>query len=662
MIQANSIKKYLQVLSRYNNYNNLYLRGQLEKYQTIQPTIARNETLKENENKIYNEALTMANNDFKGLNHPIEKLAKMQHYGIPTRLIDLTINPLIALFFAVQDSESESAGNVYIYLPKEFDMESKEAKALSLLAITEDYSFDNLCSIYRKEYNEDILPKELKMLITKPLFIKHNEKLRKSNERLYNQKGAFVICNNKIQNDFITRDIITLDAIAPNAVIRIPYEYKEIVKSELDSIYKINETIIYPEFTSVSNYLKTKYSKPNIMCDEKYNIIEEKEQSILCAKRISIIATLTDNINILQIKKLAFNIIKRYQQNYDVIWVFIAKNGDDYIMRNWIFRAQWISKKLDPKFRPLTLKQNENNEYYYQEADSYSTLSDYYAEHVFQDDKLLLVCHKKILDIIYPVFVDLSKAADANDLVTLKTLIDKYQKNINYYYFKINDFGHSRNASFDEYLYLFDYAINAMDNLHLWCENSKLNNYSLMSELKKSLKEAANNFSQIIKKYNHWENIFNVTIIDYNNATLDTIKKKEYQYTQTIPISETAINVNFVINVNVNKDNTFFINGKTNLFDNASLMLSIRDNNEKLHSQGKTIVTQGYFQFPQMSNMGNGYPSGVYKAEITLSLPCAQSNEFVEKAGIEYENLKGEYVNRTGTGPTVKYCYIFELK
>ena len=40
-------------------------------------------------------------------------LAKMQHYGLPTRLIDVTLNPLVALYFACQNEETD--GEILIF-------------------------------------------------------------------------------------------------------------------------------------------------------------------------------------------------------------------------------------------------------------------------------------------------------------------------------------------------------------------------------------------------------------------------------------------------------------------------------------------------------------------------------------------------------------------
>ena len=54
------------------------------------------------ERKYYYDAVTNFSEEFARLSS-ISKLAKMQHYNYPTRLLDLTTNPLVALWFACSD-------------------------------------------------------------------------------------------------------------------------------------------------------------------------------------------------------------------------------------------------------------------------------------------------------------------------------------------------------------------------------------------------------------------------------------------------------------------------------------------------------------------------------------------------------------------------------
>ncbi len=271
--QANSVGTFIEhVLGMNHDGREVFYRGHSNRVKyRLEPSILRkddrgNFMYRDAEDRMYRELLVSNSVDFHGDVYTLDRLVRMQHYSLPTRLLDISSNPLIALYFACK-SNPDDDGEVIVFSMdrnqiKYFDSDTASCIA-NLTRLPQDskesidYSTDDVSTFNRQPAVERLLHfvKE-----EKPFFIAKMDpghlrsvicvKGKHTNSRIAFQSGAFLLFG---------QDATLNEGGTPEILIqRIGVSNKRAVLSQLDQL-NINESTVFPYIESSAKYIAAKF-------------------------------------------------------------------------------------------------------------------------------------------------------------------------------------------------------------------------------------------------------------------------------------------------------------------------------------------------------------------------------------------------------------------
>ena len=239
---------------------------------SLKPPVMRNPTVAGNEDVMLNDLMLRRPEDFSHNDPAIDRWVLAQHHGLPTRFLDITRNPLVALFFACEENPKDN-GEFYIFAVPPTLMRAYDAVEVSIIAnfarleqwMQDSLAWKNSADAYRESLNliTSMIREEkpyfegtvsfqelLQVIVVEP---KH------SPERIRIQSGAFLA--SALHERFEKAEILKKDKWAPvydDYSFVIPAPAKQIIKKELE-MFNITREILFPGLDSSARFVKERY-------------------------------------------------------------------------------------------------------------------------------------------------------------------------------------------------------------------------------------------------------------------------------------------------------------------------------------------------------------------------------------------------------------------
>ena len=259
-------------------------RGQMNIDWDAVPGIFRSDLvrLQQHEKRAIRDLISVHPGEFADDHTMFDRLVRMQHFGLPTRLMDVSLNPLVALYFATEPTTdgAPTDGLVSAFaIPEErekyydSDAVSCQANLANLTAsektaivdirakrppnspLAEEREHANDQEVYKRLHQFVRVEKPYFLPIIDPidLFKPYYVHPKRSNRRIVAQSGGFII-----YGLVPPRTINFAHAIAETR-FSIPHPVKSAIRASLD-LLGINESTLFPELDRAAKRITSVYS------------------------------------------------------------------------------------------------------------------------------------------------------------------------------------------------------------------------------------------------------------------------------------------------------------------------------------------------------------------------------------------------------------------
>lgn len=271
------VRKISSIKSEKKDRQLLY-RGHSKRSYNLIPSVFRTENLRKHEHLMLRQIIAEHPIEFINDRATFDMLVRAQHYGLPTRLLDVSINPLVALYFACCSDDQEN-GRVIIVIPgiekqKYFDSDvvsllsnlafltrSEKESILKIAKGTEDLSNVDRVDKFCKDPSVDKLIQTVKM--EKPYFRSEANSYdlayvvsvtpRKTHARIKAQDGAFLLFGIVEKDKGVHLEFIETE------MIDISSTFKPRILDELETI-GVSAKTLFPEIEHTADHIRKKYS------------------------------------------------------------------------------------------------------------------------------------------------------------------------------------------------------------------------------------------------------------------------------------------------------------------------------------------------------------------------------------------------------------------